>query len=174
MNQQDNTNPYLRVKRLHSSAIIPTKREEDAGFDLYAIYEEEYKILNSQEIWLAPTGISIEFSKNWVFLLHERSSTGVKGIARRAGVIDSGYRGEIKVAIQNLTSKFLIFKSNVISEEEVLQKEQLNKDGVLFYPQEKAIAQGILMYSPHVEVEEVDELDLNSQRKDGGFGSSQK
>lgn len=171
---QNSTNPYLRVKRLHSKAIIPAKREEDAGFDLYAVYEEEYKVLKPQEIWLAPTGLSIEFSKNWVFLLHERSSTGVKGIARRAGVIDSGYRGEIKVAIQNLTSKILIFKSNNLSEKEVLRKEQLGKDDVFFYPQEKAIAQGILMYSPHIDVEEVDELDDNSQRKDGGFGSSQK
>lgn len=171
---QDSTNPYLRVKKLHSKAIIPSKREEDAGFDLYAIYEEDYKILLSQEIWLAPTGISVEFSKNWVFLLYERSSTGVKGIARRAGVIDSGYRGEIKVAIQNLTSKILIFKSSNSSEEEILKKEKLNSDEVLFYSQEKAIAQGILLYSPHIEVEEVDELDLISQRKEGGFGSSQK
>ena len=164
---------YVKVMKRDPRAIIPTKREEDAGFDLYALYDEEYHVLEPHEVWLAPTGISTEFSKNWVLLLHERSSTGTKGIARRAGVIDSGYRGEIKVAIQNLNTKKLIFIKKTIEEEEVLKKENFKREEVLFYPQEKAIIQGIFMYAPHTILEEVQELDV-SERLEGGFGSTEK
>ncbi|MFP4402703.1 MAG: dUTP diphosphatase [Candidatus Nanoarchaeia archaeon] len=163
---------FLKVKKLDPRAKIPSKRSEDAGYDLYALYDKEYVILRPQEIWLAPTGLSTEFPKNWVFLLFERSSVGSKGIARRCGVIDSGYRGEIKVALQNTSSRNVIFISNSTSQEKVLEKENLKEADVLFYPQEKAIAQAILLYAPHVDIEEVDELSGDSQRQEGGFGST--
>ena len=169
---QDNIN--LKVKKLDVRAVLPSKREEDAGFDLYALYDESYHILKPFEIWLAPTGIATQFPKDWVLLLHERSSTGIKGIAKRAGVIDSGYRGEIKVALQNISNKTIIFISKEIEEEEVLRKENLQRGEVIFYPQEKAIIQAILMYAPHPQVIEIEDFDEDSSRGEGGFGSSGK
>lgn len=167
-------NISLKIKRLDRRAVLPLKRDEDAGFDLYALYDENYHILKPLDVWLAPTGIATQFSKNWVLLLHERSSTGIKGIAKRAGVIDSGYRGEIKVALQNISNKIIIFISKEIEEEEVLRNEHLNRDEVIFYPQEKAIIQAILMYAPHPDVIEIDDFDQDSSRGVGGFGSSGK
>ena len=165
-------NLLLKIKRLDLRAVVPSKREEDAGLDIYALYEQSYHLLKPLEIWLAPTGIATQFSKDWVLLLHERSSTGIKGIAKRAGVIDSGYRGEIKVALQNNSSKYIIFISREIEEEEVLEKEQLSREQVIFYPQEKAIIQAILMYAPHPQIIEIDDFDEDSSRGEGGFGSS--
>jgi dUTP pyrophosphatase len=162
---------FLKVKRLDSRAKIPSKRNEDAGFDLYALVDEKYVVLKPHEIWFASTGLSIEFPSNWVFLLFERGSTGSKGIARRSGVIDSGYRGEIKVPLQNTTSKTIIFHTYELLQEEILKDEQLGENEVIFYSLEKAVAQGILMYAPHIEVEEVDELS-ESERQDKGFGST--
>lgn len=165
---------YFKVKRLDSRAKLPSKREEDAGYDLYALFDEEVKILKKGEIWLAPTGISMEFPKDWMLYIAERGSTGSKGISRRCGVVDSGFRGELKVILNNTSSKDIIFIKSGINTQEALLKYNLNVDLVTFYPQEKAVAQGILLYCPHVEVEEVDELDSSSQRGDGMLGSSKK
>lgn len=165
---------YFKVKKLDSSAIVPSKREEDAGYDFYGLFDSDYQILRKNEICMIPTGLSMEFSKNWVLFLAERGSTGSKGISRRCGVVDSGFRGELKIMLNNTSSKIIIFLKEGVHEQEVLDKENLIKEDVTFYSQSKAVAQGMLLYCPHVEVEEVDELDQTSQRGDGMLGSSQK
>lgn len=167
-------NVYFKIKKLDSRAIIPSKREEDAGYDLYAIFDENIKILKKGEIWLAPTGISMEFSMNWVFYIVERSSTGSKGIARRCGVIDSGFRGELKIALNNTSNKDIVFVKSGINTKGLFEQHNINENDVTIYPQEKAIAQGLLLYAPHVEVEEVEELDDTSQRGSGDLGSTGK
>ena len=165
---------YFKVKKLDSNAIIPSKREEDAGYDFYGLFGSDYQIFNKNEICMIPTGLSMEFPKNWVLFLAERGSTGSKGISRRCGVIDSGFRGELKIMLNNTSSKIIIFLKEGIHEQEILDKEKLKKEEVTFYPQSKAVAQGMLLYCPHVEVQEVEELDDNSERGSGMLGSSQK
>ena len=167
--------PYLKVKLLNDRAFLPSKRDEDASFDLYAIHEQDFNILYPGDIQLMKTGIAIEIPKNWVFYIVERSSTGSKGIAKRSGVIDSGYRGEIFVPINNTTNKPIIFaKCDDEKLDYFLGEKGLKKDNVVIYPTEKAIAQGMLLYSPHVEPEEVDDLDMGSERSDGCLGSTEK
>ena len=165
---------YFKVKKLTSNAVVPSKREEDAGYDLYAVFDCEYYVLRPQEIWFAPTGISVEFPKNWVLYIAERGSTGSKGISKRCGVVDSGFRGEVKVVLNNTTNKTIIFIRQGVRESEVLEKEDLQREDVVFYPQEKAIAQAMLLYTPHVQIEEVEELDTSSLRAEGMLGSSNK
>ncbi len=167
-------NVYFKVKKLDSRAIVPSKREEDAGYDLYAIFDEDIKILKRGEIWLAPTGISMQFPINWVFYLAERGSTGSKGISRRCGVVDSGFRGELKVALNNTSLKDIVFIKSGINIQETFRLHNIAEEKVTIYPQEKAIAQGMLLYAPHVEVEEVEELDDNSQRGTSMLGASGK
>lgn len=167
--------PYLKVKLLHKEAKLPEKRDEDAGYDLYGIYENEFELMMPGDLKLIPTGISIEIPNDWVFYVAERGSTGSKGISRRCGVVDSGYRGEIFVATNNTSNKPIIFCKDVNSEEldKFLEENSLEKDKVTLYPQSKGIAQGMLLYCPHVEVEEVHDLS-DSLRGDGALGSSQK
>ncbi|MBU4480182.1 dUTP pyrophosphatase [Patescibacteria group bacterium] len=166
--------PYLKIKLLNSRAILPSKREEDAGFDLYTSAEEEFIILKPGDIQMMPTGIAIEIPQDWVFYIAERSSAGSKGIARRCGVIDSGYRGEIFIPINNTSSKTIILARNMEEKlDDFLNKNDLNKEQTIIYPLSKAIAQGILLYSPHVEVEEVGELG-DSERGRGALGSTRK
>lgn len=86
----------MKKKRLYwaqvrPGAIIPTKKEEDAGYDLYACIEKNILIKPHQTVML-PTGVATAFSKSYVMILKERGSTGTEGIAQRSGVIDSGYR----------------------------------------------------------------------------------
>lgn len=168
--------PYLKVKKLHEKAILPSKRVEDACFDLYGIYDEDPKFLFPGDIYLIPLGISTEFPKDWVFYIVEKSSSGSKGISTRAGVIDSGYRGEIKTPLNNTTNKLIVCTTKTEEEikEEYADKIKGYEDKLKIYPQKKSIAQGFLLYCPHVDIEEVKELDMTSQRGDGGFGSTGK
>ncbi len=106
-------------------------------------------------------------------LLKERGSTGSIGLAQRAGVIDSGYRGEYLAPITNLNEKPLrIVKKDVLSQMEEEEKKQF-----VLYPYEKAIAQGILLEIPKVEKEEIPYEQLKqiaSLRQEGRLGSSGK
>lgn len=94
----------VRVKRLHPQAILPTYGSlEAAGADLYACLEEPVQIQPGEVFWV-PTGIALEVPKGCAGLIYARSSMGVKrGLApaNKVGVIDSDYRGEIRVVLLN-------------------------------------------------------------------------
>lgn len=167
--------PYLKVKKVREGAILPSKRVEDACFDLYGCFDEEAKFLFPGDIYLVPLGISTEFPADWVFYIVERSSAGSKGISTRCGVIDSGYRGEIFTPLNNTTRKLIIISNLGVDEikQKYLEKLKGYEDNFIVYQQSKAIAQGFLLYCPHVEVEETDDL-MDSQRGDGALGSTGK
>lgn len=100
---------FAKVKE---NAIIPSKEEENAGFDIYACWdgvEKKDKIIKPHTTKLIPTGIACALPINYYFQVEERGSTGSKGIKKSAGVVDSGYRGEIFIAISNVNDKYLIF-----------------------------------------------------------------
>ena len=84
----------VKFAKVRPDAIIPSKRVEDMGFDIYANFDEDYIMIRSHETKLIPTGIASSCEPKYGFLLRERGSTGSKGIALRCGVIDSGYRNE--------------------------------------------------------------------------------
>ncbi len=163
----------MKIKKLKEEAIIPSKREEDAGYDFYSIFEEDFKLFMPGEIFLAPTGLAFEIPKDWVLYVAERGSTGSKGISRRCGIVDSGYRGELFVALNNTSKKPVLFYKDEWGIDAFLQSQDLDREKVTLYPQKKAIAQGLLLYCPHVEIEVVEELS-DSQRGEGALGSSKK
>jgi dUTP pyrophosphatase len=87
--------------RLAEDAIIPSQAHAgDAGFDLASL---EDVVLAPGEIHRFSLGFATEFDSSYVALVWERSSTGSKGLAVRCGVIDSSYRGEWMVVVQNLS-----------------------------------------------------------------------
>lgn len=90
--------PKLKIKKTHEDAILPTKAHDtDLGYDLYAL--EDYDVGDSSPT-LIRTGISAEFPKDWGARIADRSSMFVKrNFSVGAGVIDSDYRGEIRVAL---------------------------------------------------------------------------
>lgn len=94
----------IRVKLLREGAKLPTYgSEEAAGADLYACLEEAVTIQPGETVFI-PTGIALEVPKGCAGLVYARSSMGVKrGLApaNKVGVIDSDYRGEIKVVLLN-------------------------------------------------------------------------
>ena len=81
----------VKFAKVHPNAIIPSKRDEDMGFDIYACFDENYIVINPHETKLIPTGIASACNPKYGFLVFERGSTGSKGIARRCGVIAVSY-----------------------------------------------------------------------------------
>ena len=94
----------IRVKKLDPKAILPTYGSaEAAGADLYACLSEPVTIAPG-ETFFVPTGLSLEVPKGCAGLIYARSSLGAKrGLApaNKVGVIDSDYRGEIRVVLLN-------------------------------------------------------------------------
>lgn len=139
----------LRVQRVHEAATLPTHAHEgDAGYDLYAV---ESAVLQPGERAMIPTGIAIEVSLGHAALILPRSGTAAKhgiSVVNAPGLIDSGYRGEIRVLLLN-TDRHEPFHIE---------------------PGDR-IAQLILTRVETPPVEEVASL-TESQRGEGGFGST--
>ena len=161
----------LYFAKVNPNAIIPSKRLEDAGYDLYACFDEDYMVIEPHETKLIPSGIATAFSPKYVAILKERGSNGSKGIAQRCGVIDSGYRNEWFVPLTNTTTKTVVISK--------LPKEQLPlmlQEGIV-YPYTKGIAQFIMVEVPVLDIHEVDFEQLKefkSERGMGALGSSGK
>ncbi len=136
----------LLVKKLFPDALVPLRAHEgDAGVDLFSY---ENRVLAPGERALISTGISVAVPDGFVFLIKDRSGLAAKhGLTTLAGVVDSGYRGEVKVVLLNTGSKpYSISKGD-------------------------RIAQALVLPVPDFVVEEVDDLD-SSSRGEGGFGST--
>ena len=156
--------------KVRDTAIIPTKKDGDAGYDIYANFEQDYMMLNPFETRLIPTGIATRLDDGYYFQIEERGSTGSKGIKKSAGVIDSSYSGEWFIAITNCNDKPL-----VITKEEN-SNEFLSEDYIV-YPYSKAIAQAVLHRVPKAtsKVITYEELkNIPTDRGDGALGSSGK
>lgn len=94
----------IRVKKLNEFATIPTYGStEAAGADLYACLTEPITVLPGEAAWVG-TGIALEVPKGCAGLVYARSGLACKrGLApaNKVGVVDSDYRGEIKVVLFN-------------------------------------------------------------------------
>ena len=167
MKTQDNVLYFAKVR---STAIIPTKTEENAGYDIYANFDQDTLKIKPATTVTVPTGIASAISNGWYLQVEERGSTGANGIKKSAGVVDSSYRGEIFIAITNATDKTIIISKTA---------EKINiTETTIEYPYKKAIAQ-LILHRVHNEipVEEIsyDELkEIPSVRKDGKLGASGK
>lgn len=156
---------FAKVKE---HAQIPNKRDEDAGYDIYACFDEEYILISPHETKFIPTGIASSFSNDYVALVKERGSTGSKGIGQRAGVIDSGYRGEWFIALTNHNIMPLIISKSPKNE---------HLPGAIIYPYDKAIAQCLFIEVPKLKINEIsyeELLQIKSERGFGGIGSTGK
>lgn len=143
----------LLVKRLTPTATVPTKAHfNDAGFDLYAdIPTVESLELTFGTPTLVSTGISVNIPEGCYGRIAGRSGLAVKGIDVFGGVVDSGYRGEVKVVLNNLNFANQSYKL---------------KHG-------ERVAQLVIERISTAPVQEVAELDL-TDRGGNGFGSTGK
>lgn len=140
----------LKVKRLTPAAKAPTVAHpgEDLGYDIYA---GETITIAPRGHGVVPTGIAIECTSpaggRMGALLRDKSSMAARRLMLTGGVIDAGYRGEVRVLMENLgDAPAVIHAGDKIA-------------NLIPYP----VLTG--------EVEVVEDLS-ESSRKAGGFGSS--
>lgn len=97
-------NNDIKVIKLHKQAKLPVYGSaEAAGADLHACIDEPITVGPGQTAWV-PTGIALEVPKGCAGLIYARSGMAAKrGLApaNKVGVIDSDYRGEVKVVLLN-------------------------------------------------------------------------
>lgn len=160
----------ITFARENDTVIIPSKRDEDGGFDIYANFKEDYMVIPPHKVKMIPTGLASAFSPDYRIVLKERGSTGSKGMAVRAGIIDSGFRGYWFVAINNTTNIPII-----ISKKENL--DNLGADYPIIYPYSKAICQALIEENPKtiVTTTSYEKLkEINSKRGTSQLGQSGK
>lgn len=171
MEMKDNVLYFAKVR---PTAIIPSITEENAGYDIYANFDQmedvTAMVIGPFQTALVPTGVASAISNDWYLQVEERGSTGTKGIKKSAGVVDASYRGEIFIAVTNVNDKNLIITKEV-------DKVTITADTIK-YPYSKAIAQ-LVLHRVHNEVptEEItfEELQsIPSTRGTGSIGSSGK
>lgn len=159
----------------NDTVIIPSKRDEDSDYDIYANFEDEFMVLEAGKVTIVPTNLYVAMPPKYRLKLEERGSTGTKSMVQQAGVIDSGYRDTIGVPIYNGNNKpIVIAKKSLFTNP--CAKEILEATSII-YPYEKAICQGKVDIVPDVKSEEIDKEILKaipSQRGTGKLGSSGK
>jgi dUTP pyrophosphatase len=165
-------NSVICFAKVRPDAIIPSKRDCDGGYDVYANFHQDSWTIYPHTSSLIPTGIASAFTDDYVFLLEERGSSGIKNLKRNAGVIDSGYRNEWFVCLYNANDKPII-----ITKETNKWTLQALEEDYIVYPYSKALCQGLLLHVPKVRIKELplDELQaIPSERGLGRLGSSGK
>lgn len=138
----------LRIKKLHADAKVPSYAHPgDAGFDLYAL--EEVVIPVGGRV-LVSTGIALEIPSGFVGLIWDKSGLSTThGLKTLAGVVDAGYRGEVKVGMINLSTEDYVISMG------------------------HKVAQMLIQKVERAEITLVTELS-ETTRGEGGFGSTGK
>ncbi|MFZ0959363.1 MAG: dUTP diphosphatase [Terriglobia bacterium] len=96
----------IKVVRMHPDAVSPTYAHSgpfgDLAADLSAV---ECVCLEPHRTRAVRTGLALEFPPEVGAVVEDRSGLALKGISALAGVIDPGYRGELRVVLTNLSSE---------------------------------------------------------------------
>jgi dUTP pyrophosphatase len=139
----------MRVRRLDPGLPLPSyARPGDAGLDLFSAEDVSLK---PGERAAVPTGLAVEIPGGYAGFVHARSGRALReglALVNAPGLIDSGYRGEIKVIVVNL-----------------------DPADVVHVARGDKIAQLVVQPVVPAELVEVDDL-AASERGDGGFGST--
>ena len=170
-----NNNLIIYWDKLNERAKLPSKRDEDAGFDIYSDSTENI-ILKPNETKFFTTGLRSAFPSNYWIEIKERGSTGAVGLSVRSGVIDSGYRGEWKIMLTNVNKYPVEFSHNVDKVTYIKGKIFKNKIKKVIYPLTKAIAQAVVIPLPTIQCYcDKDKVDgAKSNRGETGWGASGK
>lgn len=163
--------------KVHPDAKIPTKRREDAGYDIYACFDEDELILKKLQPNFVPTGIASALPPSFYWnVKHERGLTGKYGMLLLSGCIDSGYRGEWFINICPLYKDVVISKTYQFPIENG-KKKPVELEDKIMYPYDLAIAQAVKLPvydDENIEIPYKELLKIKSERGTGKLGDSGK
>jgi len=138
----------LKYKKLSEDAVAPAKaHDSDAGFDFFST---DRVILSPGQRKPIRTGVAVAIPEGMVGLMWSRSGLAFQyGVDTKAGCIDSDYRGEVMILLENNGSRPIV----------------INKGD--------KVSQMVVLDLGKVTVEEVEDLD-ETVRGEDGFGSTDK
>jgi dUTP pyrophosphatase len=143
-------NIKIKIKKIHPDAIIPKYAHDgDAGMDLFSV---EDVVIKPRYRLAVRTGLEFEIPNGYEMQIRPRSGMALKSgitVLNTPGTVDSGYRGEIKAILINLSSEDYSIKKG------------------------DKICQAIINKVERVQIEETKELS-ETKRGKGGFGSTGK
>lgn len=189
MNEQKQVN--VRLKKLNGYARTPIyKQIGDSGMDLHTT---EDVFIAPGETKIIPTGLAFAVPRGWELQVRDRSGISSKTklrVANAPGTIDSGYRGEVGVIVDNIRQseyaiKFDSLGGSAISADIVVKVssfvETVNGDieitdepypiGTYFIPKGTRIAQAVFCQVGEAQIEVVNDLD-ETERGEGSYGST--
>ena len=169
------TNSVVHIPcQLDEGVSIPTyAHETDAGLDIYA--REEITIAPG-ETRIIPTGIRVAIPEGYAILIQPRSgqsATTKLRIANTPGLIDSGYRNEIGVIIENIEPPFKDIEYEFDDKGEIHIKSILHGQAYTIVEGQR-FAQMRLVQVPQAEFVQVESVGEIGEDRGGGFGSSGK
>lgn len=129
---------------LDSGATMPTRANDDAGFDLYSREEKYIPALGSA---IFDTGVHVQIPKDYCGVLISKSGLNTKRGLTSTGLIDSGYTGSIAVKLYNQSPKAALIAKG------------------------EKISQLVIMPIITPDLEQADSLE-DTARGDNGFGST--
>ena len=134
----------MKIMRQKNSRMPVRKTETAAAFDLYAAEQTE---LQPGECQTISTGIHIEMPEDYYAKIESRSGLALKSVMAVGGLIDSDFRGEVKVILKNASKEKFAVKLH------------------------DRIAQIMFLDKPKVKLKEVERLN-ETRRGNNGFGST--
>jgi len=172
----------VKVKKLHPDAVIPGyARPGDAGFDFIA---SEDVLVQPGETVKVKTGLAFAIPEGYELQVRPRSGISLKTklrISNAPGTIDSGYRGEVAILVDNIALPTYEWVNNSLQQQQsdtalTTSNEPVAVNGgcaagAYLIRKGDRIAQGVLAEVPEAQFEQVAELD-ETVRGAGGFGSS--
>ena len=122
----------IKVMKLKAEARVPRYAHVGEFGDLAAdLYAAEAIVVEAGATVAVPTGVALEFPSTHGALVEDRSGLAVRGVTTLAGVIDPGYRGEIKVVVTNLgTSAIEVKVWDRIAQLRIVQRIQADFEEV--------------------------------------------
>ena len=144
--------PVVKIKKLNEKAKLPQQMTEgSAGLDLCVLEDVAIRPTTATDVaYKVRTGLAVAIPEGYVGKIYLRSSTGAKTklrLANGTGIIDSDYRGEVMVLLENVGAM-----TQYVSEGERLFQMLIEKQ-------------------EQIKFEQVDKLD-ETQRGTGGMGST--
>ena len=162
----------IPIEKCHEDAKIPVYANlTDAGADLYAI---EDIVINPGETVLVPTGLKVAIPRGYEIQVRPKSGRALKTkmrVANSPGTVDSGYRDEIKVIIDNIEPPFKDINYHFDDKGKVIIDSILHGSSYSISKGDK-FAQLVLSEVPKMDFVEVESVSKYTGNRGGGFGST--
>ena len=166
-------NIAIPVEKVNETAKLPTYSHiGDAGMDVYANITETISLAPG-EVVVIPTGIKVALPLGYELQVRPRSGMSLKTkirVANSPGTIDSNYRDEIGVIIENIEPAITELSMKTSMESAEIVDYSFGRDFII-EPQQR-IAQLVLQEVPTAILYEVDDVSKLGQDRGGGFGHS--